>query len=53
MEQENLSAEALAILAERERIEALPVLARHAIATFGSRTKRGGRSGNPRRGIVV
>ncbi|MDR6419392.1 putative Zn-binding protein involved in type VI secretion [Paraburkholderia phenoliruptrix] len=42
MEFNDLPPDALAATAERERIAALPVLARHAVATLGSRTKLGG-----------
>jgi len=42
MEQKDLPPEVIAILAENERVAALPVLARHAIATLGSWTARGG-----------
>lgn len=42
MEYKDFPSDALAATAERERIAASPVLARHAVATLGSRTKLGG-----------
>lgn len=42
MEHKDLPPEALAAIAERERVAALPVRARHAVATLGSRTELGG-----------
>jgi len=42
LEYKDLPPDALAATAERERIAALPVLARHAVATLSSRTKLGG-----------
>jgi len=42
LEYNDLPPDALAATAERERVAALPVLGRHAVATLGSRTKLGG-----------
>ena len=42
MQYENLPPEVAALVAEQERISALPIIAGYAMATLGSRTKRGG-----------
>lgn len=42
MKHEGLPPEVAALVAAQERIKALPVIARYAVATLGSRTKQGG-----------